>query len=96
MSKMTSTFPTRAPTPCYRQAYYRKKSGEITEADYFHSIFMHLVKDQVYHEGDGTIRNELEDIDPLGYRLNCWIMCEGNRPYGSLPILHLDSRYMSI
>ncbi|KAK7180199.1 hypothetical protein PSPO01_13735 [Paraphaeosphaeria sporulosa] len=64
---MASAFPARAPNPCYRQDYYRQKSGEIPEADYFHAIFMHLVEDGVYHTGDGTIRNELEDMDPLGY-----------------------------
>ncbi|KAF2655827.1 hypothetical protein K491DRAFT_410308 [Lophiostoma macrostomum CBS 122681] len=75
-SAMTSSTPTRSKNPCYRQAFYRKETGEITEAEYFHAIFQHLVKDGVHHKGDDLARTELEDVDPLGYSLSHWIANE--------------------
>lgn len=82
---MTTPFPARTPNPCFRQAYYRKLSGEISEADYFHAIFQHLVKDGVHHKADRYVQHELEDIDPLGFSLNYWITLEeqDSRPKGA-------------
>ncbi|KAF2122982.1 hypothetical protein BDV96DRAFT_639534 [Lophiotrema nucula] len=69
---------TAAPAPakplCYRQAFYRKQTGRITEEEYFHYIFQHLIKSGMQHKGDEYARAELEDIDPLGYSLNQWIV----------------------
>jgi uncharacterized damage-inducible protein DinB len=79
---MTSPTSTRSHNPCYRQAFYRKNTGEITETEYFHAIFQHLVKDGVHHKGDDQVRTELEDVDPLGYSLSYWIANEENRPEG--------------
>ncbi|KAJ4303781.1 hypothetical protein N0V90_002682 [Kalmusia sp. IMI 367209] len=90
---MTSPAPTRSPNPCYRQAYYRKKSGEITEAEYFHAIFQHLVKDGVYHKGDDQTRIELEDVDPLGYSLNRWIAHEEDKVEDSKPFEDVFTAY---
>ena len=75
---MATSVPTRSQNPCYRQAFYRKQSGGTTETEYFEAIFQHLIKDGVHHKGDDYARSELEDIDPLGYSLSCWISQEEN------------------
>lgn len=84
---MTGPWPIRAPNPCHRQAYYRKLSGEITESVYFQAIFKHLVEDGVRHKADEHIQSELQDVDRLGYSLNCWITHEDEdkKPDGMLP-----------
>ncbi|KAF1979930.1 hypothetical protein BU23DRAFT_563287 [Bimuria novae-zelandiae CBS 107.79] len=94
-SRRAGPFPARAPNPCYRQAYYRKPSGEITEADYFRAIFKHLVKDGVHHGADWCIQNELEDVDPLGFSLNCWITYEdeNKKPEDSKPYEDVFAAY---
>lgn len=55
---------------CYRQAYRKRKAGKITEKEYFHHIFQHLIRS---HDGDEEIHEELRDIDSLSYEINCMI-----------------------
>ena len=74
MSDVSETPAKAAKPPCYRQAFYRKQLGQINEQEYFHYIFQHLSKTGIKHKGDEYSHRELEDIDPLGYSLNQWIV----------------------
>jgi hypothetical protein len=75
--------PAKQKSLCYRSSYIRKGEGTITEKEYFHNIFRHLTG--VKHKGDDNEREELKELDPLGYSINCWIVRHQNKPIKGKP-----------
>ncbi|ORY19909.1 hypothetical protein BCR34DRAFT_6820 [Clohesyomyces aquaticus] len=67
--------PSAAKSPCYRRAYYQKQSNKINSEQYFHYVFQHLCQTGARHKNDDSTHEDLEDLDPLGYSLNQWIVC---------------------
>ena len=75
--------PAKPKSLCYRSSYVRKVEGTITEKEYFHNVFRHLTG--VKHKGDDSEREELKELDPLGYSINCWIVRHQHKPADGTP-----------
>jgi hypothetical protein len=70
--------PAKPKSLCDRSSYIRKCEGTITEKEYFHNVFRHLTS--VKHKGDDSEREELKELDPLGYSINRWIVRHQHTP----------------